>query len=324
MSKLQIKFMNNKKLGFIRDKTHIFNKYRDELHRGNTGPSDFGAGLINPGSANEPLNSKLINQATGIDTRFSDLENKITKLEELYKAKMKDTMSFDDPTAKDAQIEAMCKQITTDISNLRNEIKSDVTNEGSTEKKQIEQNLQIGHYSKLRDIMINFRNIQSTYLNRLKAKSDVGNPSLNETLDFGDDIDSFTPEQNAQVMQNEIVQSQRYREIEEMQSVIAQINQMVSDLSTLIIEQGTMLDRIDGYIETAIIEVEAGNKELTKAEKDSKSKCFYIYLLLMIILILILGTIVLVRKNKNKPPSTDNSGDQKNSTSVLLGMLSLI
>jgi syntaxin 16 len=39
------------------------------------------------------------------------------------------------------------------------------------------------------------------------------------------------------------------------------------DLSTLVVEQGTMLDRIDHNISETAMKVEEGVKELVKAEK---------------------------------------------------------
>jgi syntaxin 16 len=79
---------------------------------------------------------------------------------------------------------------------------------------------------------------------------------------------------------------------------VEEISQMFTDLAQLILEQGTMLDRIDHSLRLAVADMEHGNESLEQAEQHQKTggKCFIIYIVLMVVLILILGSVILIRK----------------------------
>jgi len=74
---------------------------------------------------------------------------------------------------------------------------------------------------------------------------------------------------------------------------IRELNQIFREMSILVVEQGTVLDRIDYNIEVTHQRVVAGNQELIKAnEYSSKASkkfwwCFGILLILIIILLAI-------------------------------------
>jgi syntaxin 16 len=155
--------------------------------------------------------------------------------------------------------------------------------------------------------------MQTDYLTRLQQaerRSTFGGPGgINITDEDGDftvdtDLDvAFTGGQSAQVMESRVEVMQRNQQIEALLPLIRQLTEMMADLGTLIVEQGTMLDRIDGLLEAAVDDMQAGNSALEKAEDEQKksSKCFIIYMVGMIIIILILGSIILMRKgNRDK------------------------
>ena len=114
------------------------------------------------------------------------------------------------------------------------------------------------------------------------------------------------------VMENDLALQRRNEEINRLLSQLEEIKGLFIDLSQLIQEQGTILDRIDNNINVALDEVKEGNKELDKAEKHQKSKAFYIYLIAMLILIIILGTIIIIRKAKRKSNNNNNNNDDNN------------
>jgi syntaxin 16 len=172
--------------------------------------------------------------------------------------------------------------------------------------------MQKGHASRLQHVVVQFREMQTDYLKRLQQaerRSDFGGPGgITITDDDGDftvdtDLDAaFTGDQSAQVMESRVEVLQRNQQIEALIPLIRQLTEMMGDLGTLIVEQGTMLDRIDGLLEAAVDDMQSGNAALTKAEDDQKrgSKCFIIYMIGMIIIILILGTVILIRKGSKE------------------------
>ena len=115
-------------------------------------------------------------------------------------------------------------------------------------------------------------------------------------------------EQTMKVRQNEQFITQRNREIEKLNEMMQPVLEMFSDLNVLILEQGTMLDRIDGIMETAVEDMQQGNAELKKANDHQKSgnKCFYWYLGVVFVLILIIGFIIIGKKRSGKNSSSSS------------------
>jgi syntaxin 16 len=61
---------------------------------------------------------------------------------------------------------------------------------------------------------------------------------------------------------NDAVIQQREREINDLAKGIIELSDIFRDLQTMIIDQGTMLDRIDYNVENMVTEVKAADKEL--------------------------------------------------------------
>ncbi len=64
---------------------------------------------------------------------------------------------------------------------------------------------------------------------------------------------------------NDAVILQREREIEDIAQGIIDLADLFRDLQTMVIDQGTMLDRIDYNVERMATDVKAADKELTVA-----------------------------------------------------------
>ncbi|KAF8073136.1 SYP43 [Scenedesmus sp. PABB004] len=103
----------------------------------------------------------------------------------------------------------------------------------------------------------------------------------------------------AQVSQAEALIEERDEEIRKIVETIAELGQIMRDLSTLVVEQGSMLDRIDANGPTrragaAPPQVEEGVKELVRAEKTQRAgraALCIIFLLCMIALLLVIAIV---------------------------------
>jgi syntaxin 16 len=85
----------------------------------------------------------------------------------------------------------------------------------------------------------------------------------------------------------------RSRDIVAVQSSIVQLAEMFKDLAVLLVEQGTILDRIDYNIEHTWENMDKSVKELGQAEKYQKKTgyklCMVLLLIVVIGLILVIG-----------------------------------
>lgn len=85
---------------------------------------------------------------------------------------------------------------------------------------------------------------------------------------------------------------QREREIEDIAQGIIELSDLFRDLQNMVIDQGTMLDRIDYNVERMATDVKAAEKELVVAsgyqKKTTKRK------LILLLILLIVGVIILL------------------------------
>lgn len=64
--------------------------------------------------------------------------------------------------------------------------------------------------------------------------------------------------------------------------------QVMKDLSVLVIDQGTILDRIDYNMEQTVMKVEEGVHQLERAEKKQKQSALVICIMLLLVMIVLM------------------------------------
>lgn len=98
-----------------------------------------------------------------------------------------------------------------------------------------------------------------------------------------------------QVSQAEALIEERDSEIVKIVETIAELAQIMRDLSTLVVEQGTMLDRIDHNVQQTAMKVEEGVKELVKAEKTQRAGRAMMCIIFLIVMITVMLIVAIVR-----------------------------
>jgi syntaxin 16 len=105
---------------------------------------------------------------------------------------------------------------------------------------------------------------------------------------------------------NETVIAQREREIEDIAQGIIELANIFQELQTMVIDQGSMLDRIDYNVERMAVEMKAADKELTVAtgyqKKSVKRKVILLLLILVAGMIILLGLKLSSRKSPAPTP----------------------
>uniref|UniRef100_A0A8C1WWX2 Syntaxin-16 n=1 Tax=Cyprinus carpio TaxID=7962 RepID=A0A8C1WWX2_CYPCA len=142
----------------------------------------------------------------------------------------------------------------------------------------------------LQELSINFRHTQSSYLKRkcMQTQSTLAFTScclFITNLEIG-----FTDHQLVLVQQNTVVVEEREREIRQIVQSISDLNEIFRDLAGMVVEQGTVLDRIDFNVEQACVKTDEGLQQLQKAEQYQKKnrKMLVILILFVIVVVLIL------------------------------------
>ncbi|ODQ64269.1 t-SNARE [Nadsonia fulvescens var. elongata DSM 6958] len=266
-----------------------------------------------------------------VNEMLTETKKKITELDTLHKRNI--LPGFDDRSHEEKEIESLTLQITQDLHYCHGLTKKlDTKNSPPPQNEQeaanfkMKGNMKVSLATTIQEVSTLFRKMQSNYLRSL-SKNDpymdldlqTNSDGLSLSANGEDDMDKFSKDalqQSSSLMlsSNDAAILQREQEINKIAQGIIEISAIFKDLQTMVIDQGTLLDRIDYNIENMNVYVKQADKELIKAGHYQKrtQKCKVIFLLTLVIFGLI---IVLIVKPKHHnfssepapaPPPTDN------------------
>jgi syntaxin 16 len=140
----------------------------------------------------------------------------------------------------------------------------------------------------------------SSPLERSSTPLNVQNPYATPSLLDSEADASFsastlqqTRQRQSQLRSNDTTIITREREIEEIAKGILDLSTLFRDLQNMVIDQGSMLDRIDYNVDRMAVDVKAADKELTVAtgyqKRSVKRKIILLLLLLVVAMFILLG-----------------------------------
>ncbi|XP_020538439.1 syntaxin-42 isoform X2 [Jatropha curcas] len=224
-----------------------------------------------------------------------------TKMAELVKAHAKALMpSFGDGKEDQRTIEALTRDITDLLRKSEKRLQKLSASE-SPEDSNVRKNVQRSLATDLQNISMDLRRRQSTYLKRLQQQREGYDGvdfeiNLNEKKFRYEDGESsdmgFNEHQMIKLKKSEHLTEEREREIKQVVSSVNELAQIMKDLSVLVIDQGTIVDRIDYNIQNVANSVEEGFKQLQKAERSQKKggmvMCATVLVILCFIMLILL------------------------------------
>ena len=199
--------------------------------------------------------------------KFDDQENK--KLNRSIK-NLGVEMSKD---LKDCEI--IIKEI---INDTNNDTSLDINNE------QIKQNMKQNVLTKLNEFTKKFKLNQEIYTNKFKdfaVGEDMVNMSMRKDMDLKGSNDFLTTQENNDQLRR------RDNELNNLLDSVNELAQIFKDMQTLVMQQGTILDRIDYNIDIASTNVTKGKKSIVKADQHMKNNCFRNVIIVLIVCIFI-------------------------------------
>ncbi|GMP63850.1 hypothetical protein CsSME_00025370 [Camellia sinensis var. sinensis] len=273
--------------------------------------------LLNPNRSYAPLSTEDPGASSrgaltaGLPPAWVDVSEEIAanvqrvrvKIGELSKAHAKALMpSFGDGKEDQCRIEALTQEITGLLKKSEKRLQR-LSAGGPSEDSNIRKNVQRSLATDLQSLSMELRKKQSTYLKRLRQQKEGpepdgvdiemnlnGNNSRREDDEF-DDI-GFNEHQMAKLRKSEAFTAEREREIQQVVESVNDLAQIMKDLSVLIIDQGTIVDRIDYNIQNVAASVEEGFKQLQKAERTQKQggmvKCATILIIMCFVMLVLL------------------------------------
>jgi len=221
------------------------------------------------------------------------------KLVQLTKAQQKRLLNvFSDDAQPDKDVEAISGHIGKLVRHCEgciHQVKTRGAQQGvSDTDAAFRENVQRNLATQLQKLSQNFRQDQKNYLDdiRKRQKGAVWDDGPSGSKGGGGADAGFTEGQLLELDSMEVNASQRSEEICQIASSISELHTIFKELAVLVIDQGSILDRIDYNIEQVVTQSKEANKQLQKAEKSQKSnratKCMLALVLANAILILIL------------------------------------
>lgn len=116
-------------------------------------------------------------------------------------------------------------------------------------------------------------------------------------MDDGEDTTlydrGFTDDQLVLVQENTLMVEEREREIRQVVQSISDLNEIFRDLATMVVEQGTVLDRIDYNVEQSCVKTDEGLKQLQKAEQYQKKNRKMLVILILFVLVIVMIVVLI-------------------------------
>ena len=254
--------------------------------------SDAGAAV--GGSSDEQQGSSSRPPSwVGVVAHFGELESSVSlRLERLHRAHREvfaprfggdaEADSEDDLQAKAEKIGDETKRFIGECQRL---LKTGIRVADDTNKDEVRaaENVRRHLSSRLSSLLRAFSDAQEQYAKQLKTRDAkrkqfaIGSSDVRERLEREERTGKYLAQGYSQVEITELLmmEEQAMETSREVQNILAQVNelnQMFQDMHDLVVEQGTVLDRIDYNIEQASEKVGKGLEELKKAREQQK-KC---------------------------------------------------
>ena len=263
---------------------------------------------------------------------LADITIKSGKLDKIHQKHV--LPGFDDDDVKnreEREIEQLTQEITKGFYECQKAIKRlekmvkelRTANTLSKGDETMARNIQVALAARVQEVSATFRKKQSNYLNKLRAlegfespfqrsATPVSNPYSDPSLMESDADKAFsqnTLQQQAQKRfnTNDTAIVQREREINEIAKGIIELADIFKELQNMVIDQGTMLDRIDYNVERTVVNVKGAEKELTVATNYQKRSIKRKILLLLLLLIIGMFILLLVKPKRQASPDKRNN-----------------
>ncbi|KAH8594910.1 t-SNARE [Bisporella sp. PMI_857] len=262
---------------------------------------------------------------------LADIAQKSVKLEKLHQKHV--LPGFDDEDVKrseEGEIERLTQDITKGFHDCQNAIKrieqivKENRNHGGISKGEetMAKNIQISLAGRVQEASAGFRKKQSAYLKKLRGLSGMNtqierastplysnfnDPSLMESdADKSYSESALQQTSQKQLTSNDAAIMQREREITDIAQGIIELADIFKELQGMIIDQGTMLDRIDYNVERMAVEVKAADKELKVASGYQKKGTKRRIIFLLILLVIGMFILLMVKPKRNRGSVEEN------------------
>ncbi|CAE7776776.1 SYP42 [Symbiodinium sp. CCMP2592] len=282
----------NGKSPITRNLTPLFTRHRDRraarklgggLHGDVDRLLDVEGGRKEVSLEMAPLPPQWVEAAEQAREDIKTIKDKMVQLEKAQSKRL--IRVFSDDKTPDREVERISNEVSNLVKRCENsihQVKTRGTALASEKDRELRQNMQRNLATQLQQLSQHFRQSQKDYLNDIRNRQkgglidDVAKGSMPDA-DIG-----FTDGQLQDLQEMEQSATVRNEEINKIAASITDLHTIFKELAVLVIDQGSILDRIDYNIEQVVHQSAEANKQLRKAEESQKSNrahCHELHLL---------------------------------------------
>jgi len=205
---------------------------------------------------------------------------------------------FDDKENKKLNniIKILVNEMTKDLKNceiILKEIINDNIDENDINNEQIKKNIKQSILTKLNEFTKKFKMNQEIYSNKFNdfvMDDDLANISMrNKDSDLKGSSDFLSTQENNEQLRR------RDNELNNLLESVNELAELFKEMQNLVMQQGTILDRIDYNIDIASININKGKKNIIKADKHMKNNCFRNVIIVLLICIFIEAVLLILK-----------------------------
>ncbi|KAI6240095.1 WW domain-containing protein [Aphelenchoides fujianensis] len=247
-----------------------------------------------------------VNILDEVNFELTKIKTRKTKLKELQQKHLIRPDFNDDGAHKEQET---IKELTEDLTNVFTHCRRliRVIEESDREPNNslgiLKENVMSALLFDLNNMLCEFRSGQSHYVKQLDARkrnvdsfllsSDSHNPYESSFLsqEAAQTDEELTIDQIQQIIANEHMVKEREREVIKISKSILELNTLFKDLAALVVDQGTILDRIDYNVEQTSLKIKAAHRHVQQAyqsHKTRKMQCIVILAAIAMFLMLII------------------------------------
>ncbi|KAM3923365.1 syntaxin-16 isoform 2-T2 [Leptodactylus fuscus] len=252
------------------------------------------------------LSPKWVDGVQEIQYDVTRIKQKMKELASLHDKHL-NRPTLDDSTEEEHAIEITTQEITQMFHRCQRAVQAlqSRARNCTEQEERVLRNVVSSLAQSLQDLSTNFRHAQSDYLKRMKNREERSKHFFDTSVPLMDDGEDntlydrgFSDDQLVLVQQNTLMVEEREREIRQIVQSISDLNEIFRELATMVVEQGTILDRIDYNVEQSCVKTEEGLKHLQKAEQYQKKNRKMLVILILFVLVIVLIVVLIGVKSK--------------------------
>jgi len=242
-----------------------------------------------------------------VDADILSIERQIGMLKESHSQRQRIVFENEASAQHDADIQEITRNITRLFQGCKQKLQRIATkgNEDSTagfEDRTVRFNVMRSRATTIQEWTKKFREAQRNFLQEMKIQEQrqnkyLKNDSIAQTLpDLTHIADGFDQEQLQRLEQMEQNATDRTQEILNIAKSVHELATLFTELSVLVVEQGSLLDRIDYNVEQTLDSLGKAKKQIDRANVHQKRSRTALCIIVLIMLILVAAFILIIKQ----------------------------